>query len=411
VTVGTIAGEPATAGLRLLLSGDVAAPLTTLAGLDGRQLAGWRARQVTHRPGRSTTVQYRVRLVGPGRAPSTATYVLTDHLPPGSTASAASSAEPGIVRHGDLVGWRPQDDPGLPGLALALDPHRVAGWLETVGHPLGPVALRRRAYRPGRRAVVEATGPAGRAFLKVVPAERVDHLAAVHDLLAGAVPTPRRLGHTADGVLAMTALPGTTLRAALTEPPLPSDPLPSLAAVEAVLDALPPLGLPPRGQGALPTVRRHARLLSALLPDQRPVLDRLIDDVADRLVHDHPHVPVHGDLYEAQVLVAPEAPAAVTGLLDLDTVGVGHRVDDVANLLAHLAVLGLRGHPAVPAHLAWLTADAVARFPHADLHARIAARVVGLATGPFRVQTANWPAATRRRLALARTWLERGPRG
>lgn len=406
----TLGDDPATTGLKLLLQGDVAAPLAALARRDGLQLAGWRARQVTHRPGRSTTVQYRVRLVGPGRKTSTATYVLTDHLPPGSATNAPSPTDPGTVRHGDLVGWRPQDDPGLPGLALALDPHRVAGWLETVGHPLGPVTLRRRAYRPGRRAVVEATGPGGRAFLKVVPAGRIDRLATVHDLLTGAVPVPRRLGHTADGVLAMAALPGTPLRAALTEAPPSSAAFPSLAAVEAVLDALPPTGLPPSEQRALATARRHARLLTALLPDQRPVLDALVGDVADRLVDDHRPAPVHGDLYESQLLVAPDVPAAITGLIDLDTVGVGHRVDDVANLLAHLAVLGLRGHPAVPAYLAGLTADAAVRFSRPDLHARVAARVVGLATGPFRVQSPNWPAATRRRLTLARSWLEPGPR-
>jgi len=38
------------------------------------------------------------------------------------------------------------------------------------------------------------------------------------------------------------------------------------------------------------------------------------------------------------------------------------------------------------------------------LRPRVAAVLVGLATGPFRVQQADWPVGTAARLALAEEW-------
>jgi len=40
-----------------------------------------------------------------------------------------------------------------------------------------------------------------------------------------------------------------------------------------------------------------------------------------------------------------------------------------------------------------------------SLRLRTAAVVLGLATGPFRVQEANWPAVTERRIALSEEWV------
>jgi hypothetical protein len=40
-----------------------------------------------------------------------------------------------------------------------------------------------------------------------------------------------------------------------------------------------------------------------------------------------------------------------------------------------------------------------------DLRRRVAAVVLGLATGPFRVQRDNWPSATLQRIEMAERWL------
>ena len=59
-----------------------------------------------------------------------------------------------------------------------------------------------------------------------------------------------------------------------------------------------------------------------------------------------PVVPTHGDFHEGQLTVdrpAPGAPWRVAGLLDVDTVGPGHRVDDLACLVAHAVAMGPPG--------------------------------------------------------------------
>lgn len=44
------------------------------------------------------------------------------------------------------------------------------------------------------------------------------------------------------------------------------------------------------------------------------------------------------------------------------------------------------------------------RWPDGQLQARVAGVLVGLATGPFRVQQPDWAAATKARVALAEQW-------
>jgi hypothetical protein len=308
----------------------------------------------------------------------------------------------------------------------------VAALLDVVGRPVGVVTLRRRAYRPGRRSVVEVTGTTGRVFLKVVRPSRAAALVDIHRRVGRALPVPQVLGCTADGVVVLSAVPGRTLRTALTriDPTDPTagaqavDALPDLRSIEAHLDLLrtPPAPGGGRPKGPLGTLERHVALLGTVLPDLHPTLGSLTDTVAGRLRADHPVVAVHGDLYESQLMVTRGTSPGICGVLDLDTVGSGHRIDDVANLLAHLSTLSLRtsdaapprptGDPATPVgrYLALALAAAEQEHDPVDLRARVAGRVVGMATGPFRVQEDAWPTATARRVALAEAWLASGTR-
>ncbi len=55
-------------------------------------------------------------------------------------------------------------------------------------------------------------------------------------------------------------------------------------------------------------------------------------------------VPTHGDFHEGQLTVSRVGRGwCVSGLLDVDTVGPGHRVDDLACLVAHAIALGPAG--------------------------------------------------------------------
>ncbi len=114
-------------------------------------------------------------------------------------------------------------------------------------------------------------------------------------------------------------------------------------------------------------------------------------------------MPVHGDFCESQLLVDG---GVVTGLLDVDTAGRGHRIDDWATMLAHLVLLErvLPRPRTVVRHRAEVEAALLRRWPAAQLRPRVAAVLLGLATGPFRVQQADWPARTEERIALAEAW-------
>ncbi|MGY1716885.1 hypothetical protein ACI78R_20680 [Geodermatophilus sp. SYSU D01106] len=296
--------------------------------------------------------------------------------------------------------WRWPLDPALPGLAWAASAAGVARRLAELGVDAGAPRLRLRAYRPGRRAVVEVTSPAGRWFLKVVRPSAAAGLAARHAALVPAVPVPPVLAATDDGVLVLPALPGTPMREALGGDPAV---LPPPAALEELLDALPPLGLPalaPPGRrdptDPLPRLRGHAAVLGMVCPGLAPRLERLTAAVA-AAVERRPVVPVHGDFYEAQLLVGG---GAVVGLLDVDTAGPGARADDRATLLGHLLLLERLAADPAPVAAYRARVEAVAGGG-ADLAARVAGVLVGLATGPFRVQQAAWAEATEARVALA----------
>jgi aminoglycoside phosphotransferase len=384
--------------LRILLGPDAQGLLATVAEIAGGTLVSWRPRQVSHQPSRSTVVQYRSGMSwGDGRTSSETFVAATgDRVPE----KGAAIFDDGSTR---VAVWRWPQDPYLPGLSDALDPGKVGSLLDDLGIDGGTVRLHTRAYRPGRRAVVEATGRRGRLFLKVVRPERVEALHDRHRSLARVLPVPESLGWSDGGVLVLTALPGETLRAALRSS---RHPAPSPEDIVALLDRLPDeLAEEPQRRDLLSSARHHAEIIAATVPSAAERLEAVLGALSRGQDDDPgPVTAAHGDLYEAQLLVDR---GRITGLLDIDTVGAGLRVDDLANFCAHLTVLAqMSDRPRqVKRFGAALLAHAEDRHPRAVLRRRVAAAVIGLATGPFRVMESNWANNTNRRLDLAAEWL------
>lgn len=384
--------------MTLLLTGPDAGDLLGAALRPGRLLS-WRARQVDHQPGQGCTAAYEVRVRWPdGRDTLERMAACTGRIPDGVPVLDDGTERVGV--------WRYPYDPELPALAAAADEAAVAGLLDGFGLGGGPVRLALRAYRPRRRAVVEAVAERGRLFLKVVRPSRVRWLHERHRMLVAAgVPVPPSLGHTPDGLLVLQALPGRSLRQVLRD----GDPAaPSGAALLGLLDRLP---------AALATGRRR-RTWAEKAPHYAAVVGAALPEVAERAAglaaaigeasRRGPVVPVHGDLYEAQLLVAGDR---ITGVLDLDTAGPGERTDDLACVLGHLSVLADLYRPQATS-INRLGARYLAAFERvvdpAQLRYRVAAVVLSLATGPHRVQEPGWPDATRRRLDLAERWVASG---
>ena len=364
---------------------DAHAPLRSLLG--DAEVVSWRVRSVHSRPGGGTTATWDVRLRdGAGER----LEVLVVRV-------RAADPEPQV--------WRFPDDPDLPGLPAAVQEGSVRALLDRCGVDPGPLELRVRGYRPGRRAVVEVRTPAVRLFVKVVRPSAVASLAERHRLLrAAGVPVPQVVRVQDDGRLVLEALAGTSLRARLREG---GDPAPSGTDVLELLDLLPPglCGLPRRTSWT-DDVRTHAAVTAGALPGEADRCRQLADGVRAAVHDDVPDAPVHGDLYDAQLLLSG---GRVSGLLDVDTAGPGRRADDLACLLGHAHVLALAepGHAATTVALVgrWL-AELDRSVDPLDLRARTAGVVVSLATGPYRVQAAGWQALTVARLDLAERWLD-----
>lgn len=380
-----------------LLTADTAGDLLAAAlGADGASLGTWRVDRVHARPGAEVTVGYDVVATRAGGAAEAAEYLLatTAPLPP-------EAVGPGVARLDDgervVHVWRHPADPLLPGLAAAGDPVeltcrlRAAGWDATVE----TVAI--VAYRPLRRAVLRARTTRGVVYVKVVRPDRLRSLVRRHVLLtetdasgdgmSDAARAPRCLTWAADGVVVLEEARGRSLAQVLAAMPperraTAVDPRALLHALEGLPSAATALG---RRPAWAERVVRYARTASEVHGLDAERTARLADAVARAVATRDPGpvVATHGDFHAANVLLDSTATRVET-LLDVDTLGPGHRVDDLACVVAHLAVLPTLS-PADYAGVEGLVARCLAVFEEAvdpvALRSRAAGVVLSLASG------------------------------
>lgn len=353
-------------------------------------------RQTTWRPGRSLTVRYDARVAWTGGGVTDEMLVArTGDLHPQSLVLAADDVRVAV--------WRVPHDPWLPGLAAVTDPARVDPLLDALDVAPGRADTRIVSYRPGRRAVVRLRRGGTTLFAKVTrPGRAAQDLHDRHVALADALPVPRSLGVDPDlGLVVLQGLGGTLLRHRLR---VPDAALPGPGGVLALLDRLPAPADGRRVAGWRSA--EWADLLGRVRPERAASLRALAEELtAVDAAHTDPLVPVHGDLHEAQLLVQR---SRITGLLDIDTHGLGHRVDDLATLIGHLATLATTTarRPVVERYAARLVDGFDRAVDPVLLRYAVAEVILGLATGPFRVLEPNWPATTDARIDLAERWAE-----
>lgn len=340
--------------------------------------------QVFYRPGRSMTVRFDLK----ARYRHGPVELLT-------VGAECRSREPVRV-------WAFPQDPSLPGLPAALDyPAEEGG---------APTEMLR--YRPRRRAVLRHRFVSGQVlFGKILPPARASRaLQATSGLCPEARPELRLAlpaAGPAPGTLLVAPVAGRLLRDLLLAGDAPPAPA-RLARLSADLSAIvpepgPPLPDSPAG-ARQSTAGEAGRLIGHLLPDLRPEIDRLLAAVAQGIDTDPAdRHPVHGDLYEGQVLVADDGTLA---LIDLDDLGLGDPLLDVATFTAHLLALALSPGPAAARIRAYrdelrlASLDLLGAAEH-SLRWREAYALLLLAPGPFRTLHPAWPAKVTERVGAA----------
>ena len=344
---------------------------------------------VQYRPGSDVVVRYSAEISWGGRPAKRDTLVAASAIDgplPGTVTVTADTSDGPL----DIGVWRWPFDPVLTGLGTAVTPVGVADVLDVDHHD---IRLDVVSYRPTERAVVRVTSGAGEAlsYLKVVAPGGTASIASRHDaLVAAGVPAPRvTASDDLMGVLVLEPLVGPTLRELIKSGddgwvnPEEFDRLADRFG-QARLDGAP---LPSRlTDGAL-----HARMLGTVVPKLRGRLDELIARFDDAVVPP-PDSTIHGDLHEAQLVVRD---ATIVGVLDIDDAGPGAAIDDRANLIARLlfrSALDTNGRPELAEYADRIRSASRARFDPARLDLHTSAALVGLATGPFRVQGHNWRA-------------------
>ena len=349
-----------------------------------------RTAHVQYRPGADVVVRYTAQ-VSWGGAPAVretlaAATTLGGPLP--GTAVVAAETRDGPLEIGV---WRWPFDPVLSGLSDVVERRRMG---ELLGRDPDDLTLDVVAYRPTERVVVAVRDERGDdLYVKVVSPDQAESIGRRHSALRDAgVPAPDLVAVDLErGLVVTRAIPGPTLRdlvkADASGWPDP-DRFDDLADTMSAADLDLPGPACRVADGAL-----HARMLAAVLPRLR---DRFVA-VAERFeaVGDVPHDGVvHGDLHEGQMVIDE---GRIVGLFDLDDVGTGASIDDRANLLARLHYRCTVDAPTDRArrarlddYTATLRESGLRRHDAHALDLHTAACLVGLATGPFRLQRDGW---------------------
>ncbi|WAC66811.1 phosphotransferase [Agrococcus sp. SL85] len=313
--------------------------------------------------------------------------------------------------------WLHPADPRLPALAPVLFPEPAAALMARLGVAIdrAPELL---VYRAGKRAMLRMRAEGRETYLKVVRPSRAAAIVGLHESLrAGGVPVPVVTGWSPLGIVLTEAAAGEPLPARVQD----ADPAALLDAVERLRTAIASVGTDRRARASL--ADRHEwyreRLAQALeraraagvasvavdaVAAPLAALERAIDaaPAAAVMVPAEALRTVHGDLHIGQLFVEADDPSALSGVIDVDTAGLGDPVDDAAALLGHLAasIALADGDAARAAGLRRLLDAGVERWLAPDapdaprLAHRLAVHVIAHALGPLERGDARAAAAT-----------------
>ena len=391
-------------GSALLTSDEVGSLLASAVEHAGGTLVRWTLDHVDANPPHSTTATYSAVVDWPYGRREELLGVSARASGPVATDAAAEIFADG---EREVAVWLYPQDPDLPGLARAAYAESMAE-VCNANHvfdaPVTPsdLSLKMIGYRPRRRAVVKVTNTAASevVYVKVLRERLFTEVVHRHDLLrAAGLPIPQVAATTPDHLLVLRELPGTPLAQAVFAPGGPC----RAEDLIALLDSMPPsVAQLERRPPWTDAVAHYAAMVTQAMPSLETKLAWLVESIEAGVGRLAPgNEPTHGDFHEGQLHVAG---GRICGLLDVDTIGPGNRVDDLACLVAHLSTIQ-RMNSAQEARVHELIRSWVpvfdARVDPTQLRLRSAAVIISLATGPYRGQEPEWQRETATMVASA----------
>ena len=241
-------------------------------------------------------------------------------------------------------------DPGTKSVR-EVDPYRddelpaLRGWL-TRGELV--------AYRPRRRATVRIVSTAGNRYVKVVRPAKAHKMERLFTDVLGASPaasvTSPQLpqltySHPSKGFLVLTEVAGDSLHELAPDPG--SRILAAVGGAVARFHSLSTSGVRERRDSGRPD--RWVEWVEGHDPSQNPEFRKELRRAASQLApfRSSNSVLVHGDLHDKNVFVD----GGQVGLIDVDSMRVGHPAEDLGNLAAHLVLRALQAGVRLPSPL------------------------------------------------------------
>lgn len=261
--------------------------------------------------------------------------------------------------------WRHPADPHIPALAPAAFGHSAQALLARLGVTVSG-GIEMIAYRPGRRAVLRLETTTEDVWIKVVRPGRIDRLVRAHLACADAgLPVPTLRGWSPEGLLVLGSAVGTP---AADVPWTADELLDHVAAlrerIAAVAWEAPAKSIVDR----LDWYAGHAEGSSDAL--------RVVARVRDLLgrVPTRSRTIVHGDLHFGQLFLDE---TGISGLIDVDTFGVGAPAEDPAAFVAHAVASARLSAPDDRARVWHLADRALERWDADDVRAFTAVHLLG----------------------------------
>lgn len=239
--------------------------------------------------------------------------------------------------------WLHPADPRLPALAPASFPDAAATLMGRLGVRIDrtPELL---VYRPGKRAMFRMRAGEHETYLKIVRPDASSSIVGLQEALrAGGVPVPPITGWSELGIVLTEPAAGDPLTSRLHE----LEPERLLDSIESLREAMAGVDTGREARASLGERQDWylERIRAALSRREPGVVDDLVGavaraiasvDASDLVVADRVRRTVHGDLHVGQLFVSHADASVISGLIDIDTCGLGDPADDEAAFMGHL---------------------------------------------------------------------------